>query len=40
MKYTFSALLISLFLAMPVTADTVRLTNGEWPPYLGEHLPH
>lgn len=40
MKHTFSALLISLFLAMPVTADTVRLTNGEWPPYLGEHLPH
>nr|WP_298115460.1 transporter substrate-binding domain-containing protein [uncultured Pseudomonas sp.] len=21
-------------------ADPVRLTNGEWPPYLGEKLPH
>lgn len=30
-----------LCLAGPARArDTVCLTNGEWPPYLSEHLPH
>ena len=38
-------LLCALFLSISlpgtlVAAETVRLTNGEWPPYLGEKLPH
>lgn len=38
-------LLCALFLSTPslisaAAAETVRLTNGEWPPYLGEQLPH
>jgi len=26
--------------AAPALAEDVRLTNGEWPPYLGQTLPH
>ena len=35
-------LLVLLFLlAFPVSADEeIRLTNGEWSPYLGQDLPH
>lgn len=33
-------LLCILLLASASTAESVRLTNGEWPPYLGENLPH
>lgn len=34
-------LLILLLLACPVCADEeIRLTNGEWSPYLGQNLPH
>lgn len=24
----------------PLYSETLRITNGEWPPYLGKHLPH
>ena len=33
-------LLCILLLASASTAESVRLTNGEWSPYLGENLPH
>ncbi|MEN0108664.1 MAG: transporter substrate-binding domain-containing protein [Pseudomonas sp.] len=34
-------LCISLLMgAAPALAEDVRLTNGEWPPYLGQTLPH
>ncbi|RIA31768.1 amino acid ABC transporter substrate-binding protein (PAAT family) [Ectopseudomonas oleovorans] len=33
-------LLLIVILGSAHAADTVRLTNGEWPPYLGEDLPH
>ena len=33
-------LLAILMTAAPVRAETVRLTNGEWAPYLSETLPH
>lgn len=34
-------LCISLLMgAAPALAEEVRLTNGEWPPYLGQTLPH
>ena len=34
-------LLLAFHLAAPVQAERiVRITNGEWPPYLSEHLPH
>ncbi|GLK88172.1 substrate-binding periplasmic protein [Pseudomonas turukhanskensis] len=34
-------LCISLLVgAAQAAADEVRLTNGEWPPYLGQSLPH
>lgn len=33
-------LLCTLLLGSLQAAEPVRLTNGEWPPYLGEHLPH
>jgi len=36
----FALLLIALLCGSIQAADSVRLTNGEWPPYLGEHLPH
>lgn len=32
--------LLLLFLVSPLRAETIYLTNGEWPPYLGEQLPH
>ena len=40
-KTSASVVFIVLFLLVaPVWAvDTVRITNGEWPPYLSEHLP-
>lgn len=38
------SLLLGIFLNLLchglAVAEPVRLTNGEWPPYLGEHLPH
>lgn len=40
MRALCTFLLLSLLASMPVAADSVRLTNGEWPPYLGEQLPH
>lgn len=40
MRTLFLALLFSLSTVSSLSAETVRLTNGEWPPYLGEHLPH
>lgn len=33
-------LLLALTLAGPALADSIRLTNGEWSPYLGKNLPH
>lgn len=33
-------LLLIVVLGSAHAADTVRLTNGEWPPYLGEDLPY
>jgi polar amino acid transport system substrate-binding protein len=33
-------LAITLLCSGPCIADAVRLTNGEWAPYLGEQLPH
>lgn len=33
-------LFCALLLASASAAESVRLTNGEWPPYLGERLPH
>ena len=33
-------LLLLLLLGNAQAADTVRLTNGEWPPYLGADLPY
>ena len=38
MRYVF-VLLVLLF-GSAQAAEQVRLTNGEWPPYLGETLPH
>lgn len=32
--------LCALLFGYAQAADEVRLTNGEWPPYLGETLPH
>ena len=40
MRGTLLYLLLSLFATGLASAETVRLTNGEWPPYLGEQLPH
>lgn len=40
MRAVLCSLLFSLFITTGAHAETVRLTNGEWPPYLGEHLPH
>jgi polar amino acid transport system substrate-binding protein len=41
MRHPFSCLLlICLFASAPAGAEgVVRLTNGEWPPYLSEQLP-
>lgn len=33
-------LLLSLLFGGAQAAESVRLTNGEWPPYLGESLPY
>lgn len=33
-------LLCALAFGCNLQAETVHLTNGEWSPYLGEHLPH
>ncbi|HBX55051.1 substrate-binding periplasmic protein [Pseudomonas sp. UBA2684] len=33
-------LLFSLLFTNLAVADELRLTNGEWPPYLGAQLPH
>ena len=33
-------LLFALLLGSAQAADTVRLSNGEWPPYMGAALPH
>ena len=33
-------LVLTLLCAGPALADRIRLTNGEWPPYLGEQLAH
>ena len=38
MRYAF--FLLVLLLGSAQAAEQVRLTNGEWPPYLGETLPH
>ena len=38
MRYAF--VLLVLLLGSAQAAEQVRLTNGEWPPYLGETLPH
>lgn len=40
MRTLLCSLLLSLFTAGGLHAETIRLTNGEWPPYLGEQLPH
>ena len=32
-------LLFALLLPLAATANEVRLTNGEWSPYLGQNLP-
>jgi polar amino acid transport system substrate-binding protein len=42
MKTLFTAVLtlLSLFATVTIAAERIRLTNGEWPPYLSEHLPH
>lgn len=36
----FVLFLCTLLLGSLQAAEPLRLTNGEWPPYLGEHLPH
>lgn len=33
-------LLLFLSFPRPVMAETLRLTNGEYPPYMSQHLPH
>lgn len=40
MRTLLLSVLFSLFCAGFAVADSVRLTNGEWPPYLGDQLPH
>ena len=34
------SLLLALLIPLCANADQVRLTNGEWSPYLGQNLPH
>ncbi len=34
------SLALILLITLPCAADEIRLTNGEWPPYLGQNLPH
>jgi polar amino acid transport system substrate-binding protein len=40
MRKLIACLLCFLLASPAVATDVVRLTNGEWPPYLGEQLPH
>lgn len=40
MRSLFLGILLNLLCHGLAVAEPVRLTNGEWPPYLGEHLPH
>jgi polar amino acid transport system substrate-binding protein len=40
MRALLLATLLSLLGSGFAAAESVRLTNGEWPPYLGEQLPH
>ena len=40
MRTLLLSALFSLFCGALAAAESVRLTNGEWPPYLGEQLPH
>ncbi|MBU2254212.1 MAG: amino acid ABC transporter substrate-binding protein, partial [Gammaproteobacteria bacterium] len=40
MRALLLSALFSLFCGAFAAAESVRLTNGEWPPYLGEQLPH
>lgn len=34
------SLVLTLLITLPCAADEIRLTNGEWPPYLSQNLPH
>lgn len=36
----YALVLLVLLFGSTQAAEQVRLTNGEWPPYLGETLPH
>jgi polar amino acid transport system substrate-binding protein len=38
--YTFIFFHIFLFSAAVYAEDTIRITNGEWPPYFSENLKH
>lgn len=39
--FLLCALLLNTLVPISAAAvDSLRLTNGEWPPYLGEQLPH
>lgn len=40
MRSLFLGIFLNLLCHGLAVAEPVRLTNGEWPPYLGEHLPH
>jgi polar amino acid transport system substrate-binding protein len=40
MRRQLVSALLSLIFAGACAADSVRLTNGEWPPYLGQQLPY
>lgn len=40
MRKLLTCLLCALLVSPAGAAEVVRLTNGEWPPYLGENLPH
>ncbi len=35
-----AAPLISLMIAVPSWAETLRITNGEWPPFTSQNQPH
>lgn len=37
---SFSIYILTSFSSVAEERDVVRLTNGEWPPYLSEKLPH
>lgn len=40
MKKMFFYILASLFFSTALSAETIRITNGEWEPYLSEYSPH